>query len=93
MSSRPKRLTTSSTSVLHLVALGDVALEGGGADLVLLQVARHAVGLILALGVDHGDVAAFLGERVTDALAEPAIAAGDDGDRAFEFHGFPPDWR
>ena len=91
MSSRPKRLTTSSTSALHLVALGDVAGEGGGADLMLLEIARDAVGLVLALGVDDGDVTALGRERVADALAEPAIAAGDDGDRAFQIHVFPPD--
>ena len=57
---------------------------------MLLEVARHAGRLVLALGVDDGDVAALGRERVADALAEPAIAAGDDGDRAFEFHVFPP---
>jgi hypothetical protein len=32
------------------------------------------------------------GEGVADSLAQSAIAAGDDGDGAFEFHGFPPNW-
>jgi len=79
--------------LLHLVALGDVALEGRGRDLVAFEVLGDAHGLVLALGVDHGDVAAFLSERVADALAEPAIATGDDGDLALEIHGFPPDWQ
>ena len=57
---------------------------------MLLEVARHAGRLVLALGVDDGDVAALGRKRVADALAEPAIAAGDDGDRTFQFHVFPP---
>jgi len=41
---------------------------------VLLDVLRHAFRLRLALGVDDGDVAALLGERVADALPQPACS-------------------
>ena len=53
---------------------------------MLLEVARHALGLVLALGVDHGDVAPLCGERMADALAKPAIAAGNDGNRPLQVH-------
>src|SRR5262249_15665830 len=75
---------------LHLVALGDVAAERGGADLVLLEITRHAGRLVLALRIDDGDVAAFGCERVADALPEPAIAAGDDGGGSFQLHCISP---
>src|SRR5262245_45322170 len=75
---------------LHLVAPSHVTGERRRADLVLLEVMRHALGLILALGIDDGDVTALVGERMTDALAQPAVPAGDDGDRPFQFHGVPP---
>jgi hypothetical protein len=57
---------------------------------MLFEIARDPGRLILALGVDHGDVTTLGGKRVADALPEPAIAAGDDGDRPFEIHAFPP---
>src|SRR4029450_2179211 len=75
---------------LHLVALGDVAGEGGGADLVLLEAPRDALPLVLARGVDDGDVTALCSQRMADALAKPAIAAGDHGDCPFQVHAFLP---
>ena len=74
---------------LHLVALRHVAAERRRADLMLLEVAHHAVGLVLALGIDDRDVTALCRERVTDALAQSAIAASDDGDLALQIHCFP----
>ena len=57
------------------------------------QIAHDTLGLVLALRVDDGDLAALGGERVTDALAQPAIAAGDDGNLALQVHLFPPPGR
>jgi hypothetical protein len=57
---------------------------------VAFEIACHALGLVLALGVDDGDVAALCRQRVTDALAQPAIAAGDDGHLPLEIHCCPP---
>jgi len=90
MSSRPKALHHVVDQLLDVLALGDVAGEGRGGDLVFLQVLRDAFGLVLAPGVDDGDVTALSGQRVTDALAQSAIAAGDDRDRALEIHGAFP---
>ena len=58
---------------------------------MLFEVARDAGGLVLALGIDDGDMTALGRQGVADALAEPAIAAGDDGDHPFQVHVFPPD--
>ena len=71
---------------LDLVALGHIAGKGGGRNLVLFEIAGDSLGLVLALGIDDGDVAALRRQRMTDALAKPAIAAGDDSHPALEIH-------
>src|SRR6185437_12670928 len=68
-----------------------VASEGGGLDgMARDDLARDRLRLIAALRVDDRDLCAFPGERMTDALSEPAIAAGHQRDRAFEIHLHPP---
>ena len=57
---------------------------------MLLQITRDAVRLVLALGIDDGDVTALCSQCMADALAKPAIAASDHGDCAFEVHAFLP---
>ena len=57
---------------------------------VAIWLPRDAFRLVAASCVHDGDVHAFLCQRVADALAEAAIAAGYQGDGAFEFHGFSP---
>ena len=91
MSSRPKRSGHLVDRALDGRAVGHVAGEGGGVDLIPRgQLARDALGLVAALRVDDRDMDPFPGQRVADALSEPAIAAGHDGNRAVEVHRFSP---
>src|SRR5262249_45111233 len=69
--------------------LGHVAGEGNRLDAVPGQLVRDRVGVLGALRIDDRDVGALGGERVTDALPQSAIAAGDDRDAVFQIHGFP----
>src|SRR5205814_2412152 len=70
-------------------AVGDVALKRGGVDLVSRgEIARDALRLVAALRVHHSDMRALFRERVTDALTQPAIAAGDERHRAIQIHRF-----
>ena len=71
---------------LDLRRLRQVALEGLRLDAVLADLVRDRAGLVGALRIDHRDVGAGRGERMADALAQPAIAAGDDRDRILEIH-------
>jgi len=53
------------------------------------EVLGDGFGLIAAGGVDDGDIGAFFGQCVTDALSETAIAACDQSEGAFEFDWVP----
>ena len=56
-------------------------------DIALMVFAgRVNKGLVAALGVHDRDVGAFLRQSVADALAEPAVAARHQCDRAPEVH-------
>src|ERR1051326_1828218 len=71
--------------------VGDVALKRGGVDLVARgEIARDAFGLVAALGIHDRDMRALFRERVTDALTDPAIAAGDERHRTVEIHRSSP---
>ena len=89
MSRRPKRFTTSSTK--RWICAGCVRSHWNacGLDAVLAHFVRDRAGLVGALRIDDRDVGAGRGERVADALAEPAIAAGDDRDRILQIHVRP----
>ncbi|MDP2334426.1 MAG: hypothetical protein Q8M19_27425 [Reyranella sp.] len=74
---------------LHFGAPGHVTGEGGSGNLVLFEIARDPGRLFPATSVDDRDVTALRSEGVANALAEPAIAAGDDGHLAFQVHSCP----
>src|SRR4029450_9348840 len=77
------RATPSASSLLW-------GWRGARSVLCLLELARHSLALFLALGVDDVDVTALCSQCMADALAKPAIAAGDDGDCPFQGHAFLP---
>jgi hypothetical protein len=72
---------------LHGRPIGYIAGERSGVDLMSrCQLPGHGLRLVAALCVDDGDMRPFLRQRVTNALPEPAVAAGHDGDRALKVH-------
>jgi hypothetical protein len=50
------------------------------------QFAGHALGLVTAAGIDHGEVHALACQGMADALPQAAIATGDHGHLTPEFH-------
>ena len=91
MSRRPKRLGHVADQPLHGRAVGDVAGERRGVDLIArCQLAGDALRLVAALGIHDGDMRALLRQRVADALPEPAVAARHQCHRALEVHRFSP---
>ena len=77
-------MTAASTRRLQVGDLADVGVDADG-----LVAERHDLLLELLGGLGVGDVVdddvgALLGERQHDGLADAAVAAGDDGDLAFE---------
>ena len=66
--------------LLDLLRLRQVARERRCLDIVIADISGDLFGLLFAFRVNDCDVRALLRERVTDALAKPAIAAGDDRD-------------
>ncbi len=83
MSTRPSSWLTESASGDALRTLGHV--EGHGAGLAALR-RDGGLGRLGALQIDIGDddPDAHLGEARGDGRAQPAAAAGDDGDTALE---------
>ncbi len=65
----------------------DVAAEGGRLDLVPCgKVARDLLRLLPALRVHHRQMHALARQRMADALAQTAIAAGHERDRSAKLH-------
>src|SRR5438067_13745729 len=72
-------------------AIGDVAGECRGVELIAGgQFPSDTLRLVAALVVHDGDMHPLLGQRVADALPEPAIAARHQGNRAVEVHQLSP---
>ena len=91
MSSRPNAFGHVADQPLDRRAVGDVAGERRGVDLVARrQFAGDALRLVAALRIHDGDMRALLRQRVADALPQPAIAARHQRDRALEIHRLSP---
>jgi hypothetical protein len=61
--------------------------QGSGLNLVAVsQFAGHALGLVTAAGIDHGEVHALARQGMAYALPQAAIAAGDQSHLTPEFH-------
>ena len=89
-SSRPNVWTAVPTRRSRSATLADVGVD---ADRAVAE--RDDLALKLELGVGVGDVVddhvgAGLGQREDDRLADPAVAAGDDGGCAVEAHCMLP---
>lgn len=65
---------------LDLLRIGDISLEGGGADVG----GGNWIGLRRVGGVVDDDSGAEGGQMEGDGAADPAGCAGDNGDSVFE---------